>query len=133
MLLPFFNVALPPALGGGERLLNYRARTSKTPPLKAKEFLERYLGLRWLATDTPTSTRTPLLHKASSLLLYLVAFYLVSSRLGPVVSKVGESAVSTFELGPLLVAEEDVPAVLQVYARLKDVTRAPGPFLLFGR
>ena len=75
---------------------------------------------------------TPFLTSAR-LLLSLVAFYLVASRLGPVVTRVGESAVVRFELGPQLVAEEDVPALLRLYARIRDFTRAPGPFVLFGR
>ena len=67
MPLPFFNVALSPALGGGERWLNYRARTpSRMPPLKAKEFiLERlhictpmYTHIHTYTTHAYTHTHT---------------------------------------------------------------------------
>lgn len=67
-----------------------------------------------------------------SLLFYAILVYIVCSRLGPVVSRVGESA---FELS--LEAEfsetENLLTFRAVHRWFRDVTRVPAPFVLFGR
>ena len=67
-----------------------------------------------------------------TLLLYVVSFYLVLSRLGPVVSRVGEKAASTLELESFLEAgfdREGLQSFKEVYRRFREVTRVPGLFV----
>lgn len=66
-----------------------------------------------------------------TVLLLGIAFYLVLSRCGPVLAKVGESIFETFDLNGILVQNLD-PVGLQslkgVYTVFRGVTRVPGPF-----
>lgn len=66
-----------------------------------------------------------------TVLLFLVALYLVLSRCGPVVSRVGESTFQTFDLHTKLRRDLD-PVGLQslkgVYKLFRGLTRVPGPF-----
>ncbi len=68
--------------------------------------------------------------RIGTVLLYAIAFYIVFSRLGPVVSRVGESAVESFDLGSALPAEwaeEDLRIFREVYRVFRYLTRVPGP------
>lgn len=67
-----------------------------------------------------------------TLLLYVVSFYLVLSRLGPVVSRVGEKAAHTLELESFLEAgfdKEGLESFKEVYRRFREFTRVPGLFV----
>lgn len=65
-----------------------------------------------------------------TVLLSVVTVYLVCSRLGPVLTRVGESAYETFELEHTLqqgLEREGLQAVREAYKRFRDATRVPGP------
>ena len=66
-----------------------------------------------------------------TLLLFLAALYLILSRCGPVVSRVGESTFHTLDLHTKLLRDLD-PVGLQslkgVYKIFRGLTRVPGPF-----
>ena len=65
-----------------------------------------------------------------TVLLSIVTVYLVCSRLGPVLTRVGESAYETFELEHTLqqgLEREGLQVVREAYKRLRDATRVPGP------
>lgn len=65
-----------------------------------------------------------------TILLFSIALYLVLSRCGPVLSRVGESTFETFDLNRRLLRDLD-PIGLQslkgVYKIFRGVTRVPGP------
>ena len=65
-----------------------------------------------------------------TILLFSIVAYLVLSRCGPVVSRVGESTVATFDLKRKL--QDLDPVGLQVlkgvYKAFRGVTRVPDPF-----
>lgn len=68
--------------------------------------------------------------KLGTVLLSIVTVYLVCSRLGPVLTRVGESAYETFELEQTLrrgFESEGLQVVREAYKRLRDATRVPGP------
>lgn len=67
--------------------------------------------------------------KLGTVLLSVVTVYLVCSRLGPVLTRVGESAYETFELEQTLqgLEREELQAIREAYWRFRDVTRVPGP------
>lgn len=62
-----------------------------------------------------------------TLLLYAVSFYLVLSRLGPIVGKVGEKAADSLE-GESSGAERDLQSFREVCRRFGELTRVPGLF-----
>ena len=69
--------------------------------------------------------------KPHTLLLYVLSFYIVCSRLGPVVTRVGESAFEVFALRQRLEAEfdkEGLETIRDAYRRFRDLIRIPGPF-----
>ena len=85
---------------------------------KARTFLRKQVG-----------EFTPRPH---TLLLCVLSFYIVCSRLGPVVTRVGESAFETFELRQRLEAEfdkEGLETIRDAYRRFRDLIRVPGPFV----
>ena len=68
--------------------------------------------------------------KLGTVLLTVVTVYLVCSRLGPVLTRVGESAYETFELEQTLqqgLAREGLQTAREAYKRFRDATRVPGP------
>lgn len=65
-----------------------------------------------------------------TVLLFLITLYLVLSRCGPVLSRVGESTFQTFDLNTRLLQEFDpvgLQALKGVYKIFRGVTRVPGP------
>jgi len=94
-----------------------------TEPLRdkwrqARKFLRKRVG----AVSRP---------RPHTLLLYVISFYIVCSRLGPLATRVGESAFETFELGHRLEAEfdrEGLETIRGAYRRFRDSDRVPGPF-----
>ena len=71
-----------------------------------------------------------------SFLLFLVSCYIVASRLGPLVSRAGHIAIEAFEVERRIVEEFDDEALKlfrEVFGKFRVVTRAPSPFVLFGR
>ena len=68
--------------------------------------------------------------KLGTVLLSVVTVYLVCSRLGPVLTRVGESAYKTFELEQTLqqgLERNGLQAIREAYWRFRDATRVPGP------
>ena len=69
--------------------------------------------------------------KLGSILLTIITVYLVCSRLGPVLTRVGESAYETFELEETLqqqgLEREGFQIFREAYRRFRDATRVPGP------
>lgn len=68
--------------------------------------------------------------KLGTVLLSIVAVYLVCSRLGPVLTRVGESAYESFELEQTFqqgLEREGLQLVREAYRRFRDATRVPGP------
>lgn len=66
-----------------------------------------------------------------TVLLFSVAVYLVLSRCGPVLSRVGESTFQTLDLKEKLLQDldpVDLQALEGVYSAFRGVTRVPGPF-----
>ena len=63
-----------------------------------------------------------------TVLLTIVSIYLVCSRLGPVLSRVGESAVVVFELENKFLNLEGVERFKNAYKVFRYATRVPGPF-----
>ena len=75
-------------------------------------------------------TRAPTRPKLGTVLLSVVTAYLVCSRLGPVLTRVGESAYKTFELEQTLrqgLERNGLQAIREAYWRFRDATRVPGP------
>ncbi len=67
--------------------------------------------------------------RVGTVLLYVIAFYIVFSRLGPVVSRVGETAVESLDLYKLFSAEwadEDLRLFREGYRLFRYFTRVPG-------
>ena len=66
-----------------------------------------------------------------TVLLLTIALYLILSRCGPVLTRVGESTFETFDLNKRLLRGLD-PVGLQslkgVYSVFRGLTRVPGPF-----
>ena len=70
--------------------------------------------------------------KLGTVLLMTITVYLVCSRLGPVLTRVGESACETFELEEALrkgleLEREGLLIFREAYRRFRDATRVPGP------
>lgn len=70
--------------------------------------------------------------KLGTILLTVVTVYLVCSRLGPVLTRVGESANETFELEKTLrhgleLEREGLQLIREACRRFRDATRVPGP------
>lgn len=70
--------------------------------------------------------------KLGTVLLTIVTVYLVCSRLGPVLTRVGESANETFELEKTLrrgleLEREGLQLFREACRRFRDATRVPGP------
>ena len=94
-----------------------------TEPLRdkwreARRFLRKRAG----------AVSRPRLH---TLLVYVISFYIICSRVGPLATRVGESAFETFELGQRLEAEFDrdgLEAITGAYRRFRDSVRVPGPY-----
>jgi hypothetical protein len=66
-----------------------------------------------------------------TLLLFIIAVYLVLSRCGPVLSRVGESTFQSLDLNKKLLQDFDpvnLQALKGVYQIFRGVTRVPGPF-----
>lgn len=66
-------------------------------------------------------------------LLVLVALYLILSRCGPVLTRVGESAYESLDLNKKLVLDlgldpVDLQSLKGVYQAFRGLTRVPGPF-----
>lgn len=67
----------------------------------------------------------------SSVLLFSIALYLVLSRCGPVLSRVGEATYQAFDLKNRLLhdcEDFDIQVLQGLYKIFKGVTRVPGPF-----
>ena len=76
------------------------------------------------------------LKKNFNFLLFLLTCYIVAGRIGPFLGKAGDLAIETFEVERLIVQEFDREALelfRGVFSKFRVVTRAPYPFLLFGR
>lgn len=98
--------------------------------LRAKVYSEADLvgkSVRKHLSSLLTKTRP----NSVTLLLLGITIYLILSRSGPVLTKVGESVFETFDLNTRLVQNLD-PVGLQslkgVYIIFRGVTRVPGPF-----
>ncbi len=66
-----------------------------------------------------------------TLLLLSIAVYLILSRCGPVVTRVGESTFRTLDLQHTLLKELDpvgIRSLSGIYKVFRGVTRVPGPF-----
>ena len=70
--------------------------------------------------------------KLGTVLLTVVTVYLICSRLGPVLTRVGESAYETFELEKTLrhgleLEREGLQIFREACRRFRDAIRVPGP------
>ena len=69
-------------------------------------------------------------------LLFLLACYIVASRIGPFVSRAGDFAIASFDVERRIVEEFDHDALRlfrEAFTKFRVVTRAPYPVVLFGR
>ena len=92
-----------------------------------KDFVEKQLAFLARPLQLPSAR----VSAVTLLLLYVASFYLVLSRLGPVVSRIGEKAADTLEREPFLEAgldREDLQSFREVCRRFGELTRVPGSF-----
>lgn len=98
--------------------------------LRAKIYSEAHLfgkRLRQCLSELRSKARP----NTITLLLLSIAFYLVLSRCGPVLTKIGETTFDTFDLNRRLLQNlnpVDLRSLKGVYKIFRGVTRVPGPF-----
>ena len=98
--------------------------------LRAKIYSEAHLLGKYLKLDR-SILRQKTRPSTVTLLLLGIAFYLVFSRCGPVLAKIGETTFDAFDLNRRLLQNlnpVDLRSLKGVYKVFRGVTRVPGPF-----
>lgn len=90
----------------------------RTKSFTELKFVEKFLKEKLSNLFTRANRTHPLLF------LYLVIVYLLLSRCGPVLTRIGEA---TFDLNQKL-DPVGVQSLQNVYVKFRGVTRVPGPF-----